>query len=274
VAGYRWSNIDSDIIQLFADFHEGKVDIASLNYGIITLHPKTSDAARIQQFRPICLLNCLYKLITKTLIVRIEKVADKLIHHNQTTFIKDRNIMTGVMILHEILHETKRRKQIGVILKLDFKKAYDKVKWKFLFQCLVTRGFSQKWCDWIKQVVVEGTVSVKINNSLGPYIKSHKGVRQGDLLSPILFNFVADGLSRMIFKAQSNDLFCGLANHIIEKGIAVLQYADDTIICLKHDIEGAKNMKMLLYMYELMAGLKINFSKSEVLTRWLGKEIC
>jgi hypothetical protein len=57
-----------------------------------------------------------------------------------------------------------------------------------------------------------------------------------------------------------------MADRITEKGIAVLQYADDTIICLKHDIEGAKNMKMLLYMYELMAGLKINFLKSEVLT--------
>jgi hypothetical protein len=46
---------------------------------------------------------------------------------------KGRNIMSGVMILHEIIHETKRRKQIGIVLKLDFEKAYDKVKWKFLF---------------------------------------------------------------------------------------------------------------------------------------------
>ena len=109
-------------------------------------------------------------------------------------------------------------------------------------------------------------MGVKMNNLVGTYIRSYKAVRQGDPLSPILFNFVADGLSRMIHKAQSNKLFCGLADHIIRNGIAVLQYADDTIICLKHDIEGAKNMKLLLYMYELMAGLKINFSKSEILT--------
>jgi hypothetical protein len=70
----------------------------------------------------------------------------------------------------------------------------------------------------------------------------------------------------MIHKAQSNGLICGLVNHIIDNGIAVLQYADDTIICLKHDINGARNMKLLLYVYELMAGLKINFSKSEGLT--------
>lgn len=91
---------------------------------------------------------------------------------------------------------------MGVVLKLDFEKAYDKVKWKFLFECLKARGFCKQWCSWIKQVVSGGTVSVKLNDIIGPYIKSYKGVRQGDPSSPILFNFVADGLSRMIHKAQ------------------------------------------------------------------------
>jgi hypothetical protein len=115
---------------------------------------------------------------------------------------------------------------------------------------------------------------VKLNNLIGPDIKSFKGVRQGDPLSPILFNFVADGLSRMILKAQANGLFTRLFDHIIDNGVAVLQNTDDTIIYLKHCLEGARNMKLLLYMYELMAGLKINFYKSEVLTlmmRIIGK---
>jgi hypothetical protein len=80
-----------------------------------------------------------------------------------------------------------------------------------------------------------------------------------------LFNIAADGLSRTILRAQSNYLFCGLIDHIKEKGVAVLQYANDTIICLKHDLDGARNLKLLLYMFELMAGLKINFHKSEVM---------
>jgi len=90
-------------------------------------------------------------------------------------------------------------------------------------------------------------------------------VRQGDPLSPILFNFVADCLARMVRKAQRNDLICGLADNLIDKGVAILQYADDTIVFLKDNMDNARNMKLLLYIYETMSGLKINFIKSEVL---------
>ena len=72
------------------------------------------------------------------------------------------------------------------------------MNWKLLFVCLEKRGFDKKWCNWIGQVVTGGTVSVKVNNNIGPYIKSYKRVRQGDPLSPILFNFVADCLTRMV----------------------------------------------------------------------------
>jgi hypothetical protein len=54
--------------------------------------------------------------------------------------------MNNILALYEILHETKRKKKIGVILKLDFKKAYDKVHWEFLKKCLEMRGFHSTWC--------------------------------------------------------------------------------------------------------------------------------
>jgi hypothetical protein len=177
---------------------------------------------------------------------------------------KNRNILSGIMFLHEILHETKKRNEIGVILKIDFEKAYDKVNWNLLFKCLEIRGFGEKWCEWIKQVVSGGIVSVKINNQICPYIKSFKGVRQGDPLSPILFNFVADCLTRMVHKAQLNGLLTGLISHIVPDGVAILQYVDDTIIFLKHDFEGAAYMKVLRCLFEKLAGLKINFNKSEI----------
>ena len=111
-----WDIIKGDIMELFEDFHNGKLDVHRLNYGVITFLPKVQDASKIQQFRPICLLNCLYKWITKVLTIRHSPFAEKLLSSEQTAFMKGRNIMSGIMALHEILHETKKRGKTGVIL--------------------------------------------------------------------------------------------------------------------------------------------------------------
>ena len=106
---------------------------------------------------------------------------------------------------------------------------------------------------------------MKVNDKVGAYFKCGKGVRQGDPLSPFLFNIAADTLAKMVNLAQENGLIEGLVPEFVPKGVAILQYADDTIICLKDTGENARNMKLLLYLYENMSGLKINFNKSEVI---------
>jgi hypothetical protein len=179
-----WDIIKMDMLDLFNDFHQGKLDVKRINYGIITLLPKVKSAERIQQFMLICLLNCIYKWVTKCLTIRLESVAGRIIHISQTTFLKGSNIMNSILALHEILHETKKNRKTGVLLKLDFEKAYDKVDWGFLLKCLEVRGFNSVWCGWIKGVLENGTVAVKLNNSIGPYFLSFKGVRQGGSLVP------------------------------------------------------------------------------------------
>lgn len=153
--------------------------------------PKLTGADKIQQFRPICLLKYIYKWLTKSLTIRLEHYADKLINIQQNAFIKKRNIRDGVLTLHEVMHHTHVKREIGVVLKLDFEKAYDKVNREFLLSCLHHKGFNEKLCHWIDQVLRDGTVSVKLNDTVCPYFVSSKGVRQGDPLSPMLFNLEA-----------------------------------------------------------------------------------
>lgn len=74
----------------------------------------------------------------------------------------------------------------------------------------------------------------------------------------------ADVLAKMINMAQANQLITGLAEEYVEHGVVVLQYADDAILCLKDEEAVARNTKLLLYLFEGMSGLKINFDKSEV----------
>ena len=117
----------------------------------------------------------------------------------------------------------------------------------------------------MRKILHNGTVYVKLNNTMGPYFQSYKGVRQGDPISPFLFNIAAECLCKMVLQAQKNNLFVGLAADLVENGVAILQYADDTVLCIEHDPDKAVNLKLLLYMFELMSSLKINYQKSEIL---------
>jgi hypothetical protein len=92
--------------------------------------------------------------------------------------------MTNIFALHEIMYDSLRKNRAGVVLKLDFEKAYGKVHWGFLMRCLKIRGFDEKWCSWIEKVTYDGTVAMKVNGFVGPYFQSCKGVRQGTLYLP------------------------------------------------------------------------------------------
>jgi hypothetical protein len=121
-----------DLLELFGFLHARQLELFRLNFGEIILLPKVNEAERIQQYRPICLLNVSFKIFTKTTTIRLNTVADHVVQPSQTAFMQGRNILDGVVILHEMVHEMHQKILNGVIFKVDFEKAYDKVKWSFL----------------------------------------------------------------------------------------------------------------------------------------------
>jgi hypothetical protein len=134
-----WDLIQMDVWNLFKDFYVGNLDIERLNYGMVTLLPKVDIAVDMKNFRPICLLNLCYKIITKVLNNRLASCITKVISDSQYGFIKNRYNMDGVVSLNEILHEVKRKNQSGVVLKIDFENAYDKVNWHFFYTMMEKR---------------------------------------------------------------------------------------------------------------------------------------
>lgn len=146
------------------------------------------------------------------------------------------------------------------------------MNWAFLYNILVKKGFSYKWNDWIFRIMTSGKVNIKMNDCLGPCFNTHRGVRQGDPLSPILFNLVVDALSVLIKEAQRCGVIKGIVPHLQENGIAILQYADDTVFLLEEGDKNARNLKFILCLFEQMSGLKINFLKSEVFSLGAAEE--
>jgi hypothetical protein len=155
-----WSLIKDNLMAMFRDFHSGNLPLFCLNFGVITLIPKEKEVRRIQQYRTICMLNVSFKIFTKVMANRLESIAYRITEPSQSAFLPGRYILEGVVVLHETLHELKKKRQNGLILKLDFEKAYDEVNWKFLQQVLRMRGFPSLWCQWIETMWSQKVVSV------------------------------------------------------------------------------------------------------------------
>jgi hypothetical protein len=175
----------------------------------------------------------------KVATIRLNTVVDHVVQLSQTAFMQGRNILDGVVVLHEAVHELHSIKLNGVILKLDFEKAYDKIKWSFLQQILRMKGFSPEWRALINDFVSRGSVEIQVNDDTGWYFQTRKGLRQGDPLSPLLFNIVADILTILIERAKSDGQIEGVIPHLVDGGLLILQYADDTILFMEHDLKKA-----------------------------------
>jgi hypothetical protein len=126
------------------------------------------------------------------------------------------------------------------------------------------KGFSSKWISWIKTFISGGSVAVNVNDDIGDFFQTKKGLRQGDPLSPLLFNIMADMLQVFISRTKTDEQVVGMIPHLVDGGLSILQCTDDTILFMDHDPDKACNMKLLLFAFEQASGLKINFHKSEV----------
>ena len=239
------------------DLHKGELDIDRINYGVITLLPKIKDANNIKQYRPICLQNVILKILTNTVTMRFSEVANKIISWSHSAFIPGRNILEGCVILHEVLHELKRKKMSRIVFKIDIEKAYDRGKWDFLYEVLEKKNFDPIMISWIKKINEGGKVSININGEQGAFFKTFRGLRQGDLLSPLMFNLVGDALAVILDKAKESGVLQGLVLDLVPGGITHLQYADDTILFAQVFDQNIMCLKFLLFCFE-MSGMKIN----------------
>ena len=258
----HWGLIKEDFMNFVNGFHEDSSVIKDLNDTFITLIPKTKRPNSVGDFRPISLVGSMYKIVSKMLANRLKKVMNTVIGEFQMAFVKGRQITDSFVIAEEIINKWKREKVGGLVVKLVFEKAYDSVDHGFLDSMLENMGFGFKWRRWIADCISSPRLSVLINGCPTKQFGMERGLRQGDPLSPFLFNIVSEGLSCLLQKAVGLEMIKG--EDFDRNGIHIshLQFADDTIMFIKPKIEYVLNIKRILRCFELASGLKVNFHKS------------
>ncbi|RVW97689.1 Transposon TX1 uncharacterized 149 kDa protein [Vitis vinifera] len=259
---------EEEILAMFKEFHEQKTFLKSLNNTFLVLIPKKGGAEDIGDFRPISLLGGLYKLLAKVLANRLKKVIGKVVSPAQNAFVMGRQILDASLIANEVIDSWQKRKEKGVICKLDIEKAYDSLNWQFLMKVLQKMGFGQKWLGWMWSCISSARFSVLVNGVPVGFFPSTKGLRQGDPLSPYLFVMGMEVLGILLRRAVEGGFLSGCS--IREGGesalnISHLFFADDTIIFCEANKEHLSHLSWVLFWFEAASGLKINLSKSEII---------
>ncbi|XP_017256437.1 uncharacterized protein LOC108225996 [Daucus carota subsp. sativus] len=196
--------------------------------------------------------------------IRLSKVLNNLVSEVQSGFMQGRQISDGILLVSEIIGSMKRKKCAGVILKLDFEKAFDSVNWGFLLHLLQKLNFHEKWIKWLESILKSSRISVLVNGSPTKEFTPERGLRQGDPLSPLLFNLVGEVLHCMLVKAEEVGIFQGIKFGGSGEQISHLQYADDTVIFINDSLDDIRGVKRVLQGFEILSGLKINFAKSKL----------
>jgi hypothetical protein len=245
------------------EFHENAVLPKAVTASFLTLVPKKDHPQGLFDYRPICLIGSLYKILSKLLANRLKQVLGKLISRCQSAFLPQRQILDGVVGLNEILDLAKRRHDNCLLFKVDFERAYDTVNWSFLERMMIKMGFSDGWLKWMRACIFNNTMSILINGSPTDDFTVGRGLRQGDPLSPFLFLIVVEGLAGMMSKAVEIGKFKG---YEVSDSLhfQMLQFADDTILMGEGSWENIWTIKSLLRGFELVSGLRINFVKSKL----------
>jgi len=234
----------------------------SMKKAVVTLLYKKGETNLLNNYRPISLTNCDYKLIAFVLSRRLQKVIKEIINEDQSSYIKNRYIGHNVRLINDIMDYTKSQDLPGCLLSLDFAKAYDSLEWNFMMEALKKFNFGNNFLRWVKILYTKPVMIFKNNGWLTSPIYPSRAIKQGCPVSCLLFIISTEIMACAI--RQDKDI----------KGICVGQYeyklsqfADDTNLFLQ-DVISIENAIMLIQRFTKVSGLKLNLDKT--VGMWLG----
>ena len=239
-----------------------------MNATFLVIIPKKGGAEDLGEFRPISLLGGLYKLMAKVLANRLKRVLNKVVSADQNAFVRRRQILNTSLIANEVVDYWQKRKEKGLVCKLDIEKAYDNISWSFLMKVLKKMGFGSCWMDWMWWCFSTAKFSVLINGVPAGFFSSSKGLRQGDPISPYLFILGMEVLSSLIRRAVQGNFISGCrlrGRGDAEIMVSHLLFADDTILFCEASKDQLTHLGWILAWFEAASRLRINLAKSELI---------
>ena len=261
-----WKDISSFlIISLNISYQKGKLAITQRR-GIISFIPKKDKALNeLKNWRPITLLTYDSKIASKAIASRLKTVLADLIEYDQTGFLKGRSIAENICLINNVISYTHSKGIPGLLLFVDFEKAFDTIEWSFVRKTLEHFGFGSSFINWISLFYTDIQSCIINNGWSGGFFELGRGVRQGCPLSPYIFILCVEVLATAI--RRDNEIK-GISVGNVECKIS--QFADDTTMILDGSQVSLERSFALLDSFGQLPGLRVNCEKTEVL--WVGSK--
>ena len=158
----------------------------SQNLGIISLQPKSGDLEKLSNWRPITLMCCDYKMLSKVIANRLKVILPDVISKEQFCF-PGRTIVDNNILLRDIIYYSNENNVQGAVISLDWTKAFDRVDHSFLYKTMEKMGFSVEFILLVKMFCSDKKSSLQINGNILEKFDIGRGIRQGCPMSMILY---------------------------------------------------------------------------------------
>ena len=264
---FFWRDIGTFLVRsINYGFHKGEMSVTQRR-GVITCIPKENKPKRlIKNWRPITLLNTSYKIASACIAERIKSILPKIIGEEQKGFLTGRYIGENIRMLYDVLSYTEKNNLPGMVMLIDFEKAFDSISWSFIRRTLDFFEFGPDIMRWIEIFYKDITACVAVNGSYTKWFQIQRGVRQGDPLSPYLYLISAEILSLLIKKNKD------IKGITLKDNVEALlsQFADDTSLFLDGSQRCFDACIRCLEDFTKISGLKMNFEKTQIV--WIGSQ--
>ncbi len=176
----------------------------SINIAVISfLLKKDKDLTSCSSYRPLSLIGTGVKLYAKVLSRRLEKFMNRLVHHDQTGFIKSRSALDNLRRLYHIINSINSLSSPCAVLSLDAIKAFDQLEWNYLWAVLQHLGLGSSFINMIKILYANPAATVPTGVVCSNPFFMHRGTRQGCPLSPLLFALCMEPLAQAVRQSET-----------------------------------------------------------------------
>ena len=261
-----WGKLKYLILNAINEGYEKNELSITMRHCVISCLPKGDKPRQfLKNWRPVSLLNVTYKMASAVIASRLKLVLDQIISNTQSGFLSNRYMGETTRLVYDIMNYLEHKNQTGLLVLIDFQKAFDSVSWKFLYKAMEAFNFGPSMIKWVNIFNNNITASIIQYGHLSDPFPIQRGCRQGDPIASYLFLLCAEVLFLLI---DGNKDINGIK--ISGQEYKLAQFADDTTILLDGTQISIQSTLNTLEIFGTISGLKMNTDKTKVI--WLGSK--